>query len=139
MDTQLISMRDLAQRLLTLEAASQTTTDAPLHEAVRVLEKLRSSLSRFAGPDGYSALLGRALALARTDVPSLQTVKVGADGRLEGLEGLFTGADNAGADATTAVITQLLRLLMQFVGEPLTLRLVREAWPDAALGCKRYN
>jgi hypothetical protein len=125
-------MRDLAQRLLALEAASQTAADASLPEAVRVLEKLRSSLSRIAGPDGFTALLRRALALARADVPALRAVQVGADGGLEGLEGLF--ADNAGADAATAITTHLLGLLVTFVGNPLTLRLVSEAWPDADLG-----
>jgi hypothetical protein len=127
-------MRDLAQRLLALEAASQTAADATLsYEAVRVLEKLRSSLSRIAGPDGFTALLRRALALARADVPALSAVQIGADGGLEGLEGLFAGANNAGADAAMAITTHLLGLLVTFVGEPLTLRLVREAWPDASL------
>lgn len=133
MDTPFPSLRDLARRLLALEAASQTATDATLPEAVRVLEKLRSSLSRIAGPEGFTALLRRALALARADVPALDAVQIGPDGRLEGLEELLAGADNAGADAATAITTHLLGLLVTFVGEPLTLRLVREAWPDASL------
>ena len=127
-------MRVLAGRLLALEAANQPAADAPEHEALRVVEKLKSSLTRFGGPDGFAALLGRALALARSDVPALQSVQVGPDGRLEGLEGLFADADPAGAEAVTAITTNLLGLLMIFVGETLTLRLVREAWPDATLG-----
>ena len=124
-------MRALAERLLALEAASQTTADAPQQEALRVLDKLRSALSRFAGQDGFTALLGRALALARAEYPSLQTVNVAKSGRLEGLEALFAGAD--GADAAIAVTAQLLGLLVTFIGEPLMLRLVREAWPEASL------
>ena len=80
------SMRDLARRLLAVEAASQTATDAHVHEAVRVCEKLRISLTRFAGADGFASLLRRALALARAEVPSLQSVTVKPDGSLEGLE-----------------------------------------------------
>jgi hypothetical protein len=128
------SMRDLARRLLALEAASQTATAATLPEAVRVLEKLRNSLSRIAGPGGFTALLRRALALARADVPALHAVQIGPDGGLEGLEALFAGADNVGAEAATTITGHLLGLLMTFVGQDLTLRLVREAWPDAAFG-----
>ena len=136
MDTPFPSMRALAQRLLALEAASPAATDAPLPEAARVIEKLRASLSRFAGLEGFAALLRRALALARVEDPALQAVKVGQDGRLEGLETLFAGADNAGAEATTVIIIQLLGLLNTFVGQAITLRLVREAWPEAALSDK---
>ena len=38
-----------------------------------------------------------------------------------------------GADAAVAIIAHLLGLLVTFIGEPLTLRLVGEAWPDALL------
>ena len=86
-------MRDLARRLL---AASQTASGPHVHEAVVVSEKLRISLTRFAGADGFASLLRRALVLARADVPSLQSVKVGADGRLEGFEEL---AADTGTDA----------------------------------------
>jgi hypothetical protein len=60
---------------------------------------------------------GRCL-LAIAEVPSLQGVKIGADGRLEGLV-----AD----EAALALTANLLGLLVTFVGEPLTLRLVRDA------------
>ena len=122
-------MRDLARRLL---AASQSASDPQVHEAVLVSDKLRISLTRFAGADGFTSLLRRALALARAEVPSLQSVKVGADGRLEGFELLAaqTGMDVAAAAAITA---HLLGLLVTFIGEPLTLALVREAWPDISL------
>ena len=40
---------------------------------------------------------------------------------------------DGGADAPVAIIAHLLGLLMTFIGEPLTLRLVREAWPDVLL------
>jgi hypothetical protein len=30
-------------------------------------------------------------------------------------------------------VAQLLGLLVTFIGEPLTLRLVRDAWPDAPI------
>ena len=125
MDMPSPSVRDLARRLLALEAASPTATDASAHEASQVCAKLQISLIRFSGPDGFSALMRRALALARTDVALLQSVKLTADGRLEGL-------DQVGTDGAIAITAHLLGLLATFIGEPLTLRLVREAWPDAS-------
>ena len=125
-------MRDLAKRLLALEAASPSITDTHAHEALRVFEKLRISLTRFAGPDGFSALLQRALTLARMDVPALQTVTVDAGGRLEGFEEIAADT-NGGVDAATAITAHLLGLLVTFIGESLTLRLVREVWPDVSL------
>lgn len=123
-------MQVLARRLLALEAASQAATDMYTHESVRVFDKLRTSLGRFAGPEGFASLLRRALTLARADVPHLPSIKVQANGSVEGLEQL---ADDGGADAAAAITAHLLGLLVTFVGEPLTLRLVRDAWPDASL------
>ena len=128
MDTPSSSMRDLARQLL---AASQAASGAHVDAVVLVSEKLRLTLTKFAGADGFGSLLRRALVLASADVPSLQSVKVGADGRLEGFEQL--AADAAGAEAAVAITAHLLGLLVTFIGEPLTLRLVGEAWPDTAL------
>ena len=125
-------MRELAQRLVALEAASQSAAGAHVHEAVRVCDKLRISLTRFAGSDGFTSLLGRALALARAEVPSLQTVQVKPDCSLEGL-GVLAVDSNAGPEAAVAITAHLLGLLDTFIGKALTLRLVREAWPDASL------
>jgi hypothetical protein len=128
-------MRELARRLL---AASQTGSDPHMHEAVLVSERLRVSLTKFAGADGFAALLRRALVLAGGEVPSLKSVKIGPDGRLDGLEqlGAGTGAGgerSIGGDAAVAITSHLLGLLVIFIGEPLTLRLVREAFPDTPL------
>lgn len=104
-----------------------------MHEAQRVCEKLQVSLTQFAGEDGFTALLRRALALARADVPAMQAVRLKQDCTLEGIDALAADATNGGADAAVALIAHLLGLLVTFIGEPLTLRLVREAWPDGSL------
>jgi hypothetical protein len=132
MDTPSASTRDLARRLL---AANQTASDAHVDEAVLVSEKLRISLTKFAGVDGFASLLRRALVLASADVPALQSVKIGADGRLEGFEKLAadTGDGAVGGEAAVAITARLLGLLVTFIGEPLTMRLLHESWPDASL------
>ncbi len=133
-------MRGLARRLLAVEAATPTSSGGAIdggarvqHEAVRVCEKLRISLTRLAGADGFASLLGRSLALARVEVPSLNRITVKPDCSMDGLDALAADETDGGARAATALAAHLLGLLVTFIGEPLTLRLVREAWPDASL------
>ena len=130
-------MQGLARRLL-----AAASSEPPLNvaepcapESLRVVEKLRVSLATLVGAGGFASLLGRALVLANRDVPSLQSVKIGADGRLEGFEELATdtGAGALEGEAAVAITTHLLELLVTFIGESLTLWVVRETWPDASL------
>jgi len=95
---------------------------------LRVFERLRICLTQFVGADGFTALMRRSLALARSEVPSLQTAKVNAEGRLEGIEEHTVGAKNI--DAATVITVHLLGLLVTFIGEPLTLRLMCDVLPD---------
>jgi hypothetical protein len=129
MDTPSPSMRDLARRLL---AASQTAADLHVHEAVLVNEKLRITLTQFAGADGFASLLRRALALASAEVPALRSVRVNAAGRLEGFEQLGSNAGNVKGEEAGAITAHLLGLLVTFIGEPLTRKLVRETWPETS-------
>ena len=126
------TIRELARRLLAVEAASQSASDSHAQEAVLVNEKLRISLTRLAGADGFAAILRRALALASTEVSALQSAKVSPDGRLDGLEPLTTHVGSVAGAATVAITAHLLGLLVTFIGEPLTLRLVHEAWPETS-------
>jgi UDP-N-acetylenolpyruvoylglucosamine reductase len=124
-------MRDLARRLLT---SSQSAADSDSQEAVLVNEKLRIALIQVAGADGFTALLRRALALASVEAPALKNATVSADGRLEGLEQLATLPGSVAGAAAVAITAHLLELLVTFIGEHLTLRLVRQAWPNISLG-----
>jgi hypothetical protein len=135
------SMRDLAGRLLTAEAADVPASEPYIHEAVRVCGKLQISLVRFAGPDGFHSLMRRALALARRDFPAVSNITVNTDGSLVGLEKLSSEPQNSGnlsverdvqSEAAIAIIAHLLGLLSTFVGESITLSLVRDAWPVAS-------
>src|SRR4029079_15553211 len=118
MDTPQASMRNLAERLLAVEAANQSATDAHLHEAVRVCEKLRISLTRLAGSDGFVSLLRRALALARAEVPALDRVTVKPDCAMDGLEELVAEATTGVVHGPLAITAHLLGLLVTFIGEP---------------------
>jgi hypothetical protein len=128
MDSSPESIRAWAQRLLAVEVASKSASDAERHEMLEVFEKLRISLTQFIGADGFTALMRRSLALARSEVPSLQTAKVNAEGRLEGIQEHAVRAKNI--EAATVITAHLLGLLVTFIGEPLTHRLMRDAFPD---------
>lgn len=123
------AIRNLTRRLIALEAARADSSGVPSPGPVRVLETLRAPLSRLAGVAGFRSLLSRALALAKAEDASLNPVQVRADGSLEGFAGDRHGA---GEDGGAVVVVHLLGLLVTFIGEPLTLRLVHDAWPDAA-------
>jgi len=127
-------IRDLARRLLALEAAQGRPSEDRADEAVKVCEKLRATLSRLAGVAGFRSLLSRALALAKAEVPPLGAVKVRADGSLEGFDEVERCQDaEAARDAGVVLVAALLGLLVAFIGRSLTLGLVRDAWPDATM------
>ena len=125
--------RHLAQRLLTYEAVAGENSEPAESAAFRVCAKLRRPLITLAGVAGFRSLLSRALTLARAEAPSLSAVQVAADGSLKGLDELEPqiGKEQA-RDEGAILIAQLLGLLLTFVGEGLTLRMVQDVWPEAA-------
>jgi hypothetical protein len=125
--------RYLAQRLLTYEAAAGKNSETTDSAALRVFAKLRQPLITLAGVAGFRSLLSRALALARTEAPSFSAVQVAADGSLQGLDDLEPQIDNDQArEVGVILIAQLVGLLLTFIGEGLTLRMVQDVWPEAA-------
>jgi hypothetical protein len=128
--------RDLAYRLLTYEADAGETSELSESVILRVYEKLRQSLGEFVGVAGFQLLASRALTLAKPEAPSLSEARVTADGSLQGLGEIETQIDmdkDRAADGGIILIARLLGLLRIFLGEALTLRLLRNAWPGEVL------
>ena len=132
-------MRDLAHRLLSYEAGVGKTSEPMESPTLRVYEKLRQSLSAFAGVAAFQSLAFRALTQAKSEAPDLWPLQVAADGSLQGL-GEFEpqidiDKDPAGEflvdDGGIVLIARLLGLLLLFLGEASTLSLLRNAWPGA--------
>ena len=124
------TIQDLARRLLALESRCGATAPTQANPALRVCEKVRLSLVKFVGVDGYRSLVSRALSMARAESPSLKSVQVRSDGTLHGFEGT---TENPDPESTRVVLVHLLGLLVTFIGEPLTVGLIRSAWPDELL------
>jgi len=134
-------MHDLTRRILAVEAACARShakhgneAGTQVDEAVRACAKLQAPLSKFTGLAGFSSLLSRALVLAKAEVPALKVVQVGPDGSLAGFDQIKQDRD-AGelAKGRVVLLAHLLGLLGTFIGESLTLRLARDAWPDASI------
>jgi len=125
-------MRDLAHRLLTYEAGADKSSEPTESLTLRVYEKLRQSLGEFVGVVGFHSLASRALTLARPEAPNLSAARVATDGSLQGLgefETQFDIGTNQAGDGGIILIARLLGLLRIFLGEALTLSLLRNAWP----------
>ncbi len=124
----------LARRLIAFEAARPYSSGARADVAMRVIEELRLHLIKLAGIDGFRALLSRALTLAKAEAASLNMLQVRADGSLEGFEAIEQSEGAAASrQAGIVFVAHLLELLVVFIGEALTLHLVRNAWPDASI------
>ena len=116
-------LRALAEHLVASESALQDTVEADALATCRVCEKLRRPLVTLTGTAGFASLLSRSLTLAKRQAPVLDPVQVRPDGTLEGLVG-------AAAEAHPVLVAYLLKLLITFIGETLTMRLLHDIWPD---------
>ena len=126
------TMRDLAHRLIAYEAGGGKPTESMESSTLRVYEKLRQSLGEFVGAAGFQSLASRALTLARPEVPSLSEARVDLDGTLQGVGKIETQIDmdkDRPSDGEIILIARLLGLLRIFLGEALTLSLLRNSWP----------
>jgi hypothetical protein len=127
-------MAGLAERLIAEEFRAGSSPDTKGRAAFRVCEKLRRSLSVFVGVAGFQSLLARALTLAKAKDPWLAGLQINPDGSFA-----FPAEFDAQLDtpestrAGAALIATFLGLLVIFIGEILTLRLVQDIWPAIPL------
>ena len=127
-------MRDFAERLIVYETRENKSSETKTQAAFLVGEKLRPHLATLMGNVGFRALLSRALALANAEVPWLRAVHVNTGGSFEGLDELGAQVDpDEIFEGCVVLLAQLLGLLVAFIGELLTLRLVRDVWPKLPL------
>jgi hypothetical protein len=127
-------VRDSAERIIAFETRENKSSRTKAPAAFPVSDKLRQHMASIMGTTGFSALLTRALERAQAEVPSLRALQVKADGSLADLDKLEAQADAQElATGRSVLLAELLGLLVVFIGENLTLRLVREVWPQLSL------
>jgi hypothetical protein len=127
-------LRSFARRLIVHGAQDSKPVETNAPSAVPVREKLPRQLEVLIGKAGVQALLSRAHALAIVELPWLRSMHINGDGSLEAEstlrsqllpEQLFEGQE--------VLLAHFLGLLEAFIGVALTMRLVREVYPDLQL------
>ena len=83
------------------------------------------------GNVGFRTLLTRSLSLAAAEAIWLRAVRVSADGTFEGLDPPEGQLDQKMiAVGKVVLLAELFGLLVAFIGESLTLRLLGDIWPE---------
>jgi hypothetical protein len=126
-------IREFAQRLIDHETRSNSSATKTAAACV-VCDKLRPHLATLMGTSGFRVLLSRAMALSNAEASWLRAVRIKTDGSLEGFDEPAAQVDpEEFAEGIVVLVTQLLGLLVAFIGENLTVHLVREVWPKMPL------
>ena len=128
------ALRQLALRALAQRKGSTADAGALAAAAQRAYEDLTRVSAPLIGDVGVNALTGRTLYLAQRQYPWLVQTREPEewDGPFEQIVFCLERQDPAVAtEAAGAVLATLAGLLVTFIGEPLTVQLLRKAWPDA--------
>jgi hypothetical protein len=123
----------LAQWLIGREVSNAGQVLPGPEAAQRACLKFGQRLAVHFTPVGSQALVSRAIHLARTNFPlftehrTARTVEI----LTQRLRESGSGGTSISADAgLSAVFATLIALVMSFIGEDLTLRLLRDVWPE---------
>jgi hypothetical protein len=127
-------LQQAAHRLMKSEVWSRHTSDDVASAAINVYDTLLKNLASLVGPEGSHALFRRSVKLAAARFPCLADVRGAAqvDGSLlKAVAGcLGSQAPDLAKEVSLALLIAYLDLLVTFIGERLTLRLVQDGWPD---------
>jgi hypothetical protein len=125
-------MRALSGRILAHALAGQTEPEAVAAAVEGTVRRLHEEVSSLIGPVGLLALVRRATHLSRREFPWLDQLEVQV-GHVMALQGLTECVRTQGreqvAEGATLLLSHLLELLCNFIGQDLTLRMVRRGWP----------
>lgn len=125
------------QRMLAREAGTGANARAVAAAARRLCERFAEELTPLIGDAGVAAIYARAMHLTQRNVPGLEPVRASAEGDAPFAHLQVSLEQQEPAAATEAAVTLLAtvsELLALFIGESLTNRLLREAWPDDFAG-----
>lgn len=127
------ALRPLSARLLNEALDASVTCSADVLEAAEYsFVELGERLCRLVGPNGYRALVARAIHIAAAEFPLLGAVRPGISppGRLVGWHRRARRSSvHEVRNAAEATLAALLWLLEQFIGPDLTQRVLVEIWP----------
>jgi hypothetical protein len=126
----------LARRLLAAEAGEATSPEALATAGERAYHRLRERLALVLGTNGFDALWARAMRLAQPNFrPADDTAAEESFpthvSRADGLQAAVGGRDSDAIQHNLVVVfASFITLLCTFIGEELSLRFIRQLWPD---------
>jgi hypothetical protein len=126
-------VRRVFRRILTREAGTGALASATAAAASRVCERFAHQLTALIGDAGVAAICARSLYLAQRQFPELASARPFDHGAAPWalLQSFLEQQEPAAAtEVAVAVLATASELLASFIGESLTTRLLREAWPD---------
>ena len=125
------------QRMLAREAGPDATAPEVAAAARHLGERFAQQLNPLIGAGGVAAIVDRSFHLTQRSVPGLAPIRASDrnDGPFALLQRSMEQQDPAAAaEAAIAMLAAIAELLVSFVGESVTARLLREAWPDDFAG-----
>ena len=126
-------LQDFAERLISVGLIAAKSSASKPPAVFTVIEKLRPCLAQVVGHLGFTAVLSRALAIAKADVAWLRAVHVKPDGSLEGLDELEAKVDPQEiAEGRVVLLAEFVSLLVELIGERIVLQLVHQAMPKVS-------
>jgi hypothetical protein len=131
------ALRQLVLKVLAPRGGPAASAEALAAATRRVHDDLARVSAPLIGQVGVDALMGRALHLAQRDYPWLAEPRDPREPESPFAQFVvcLERQDPAVAiDAAVAVFAAFTGLLVTFIGEPLTARLLRKAWPAAFSG-----
>ena len=127
-------LRQLALRVLAQRAGASADVEAVAAAAHAAYDDLTRVSAPLIGQIGVDALTGRAVHLAQREYPWLAQARETMPANAPFAQVMFCLAQQdrvVATEAAGAVFASFTGLLVTFIGEPLTTRLLRKAWPDA--------
>lgn len=137
-----IPITNIVERLSTHLYAFQSCVAAPQANGPRfhVIEELCGKIAAVNGNTSLQALLSRALFAIRSDFPWIRSATASPHGMLEGLEAVQPTPDPEEVmQCELAILGSLIELLRSFLGNGITVQLLRSLWPLASLGSSHGN
>lgn len=120
-------LRIHAQRIIAYEMSRNASSKSTSAAAFVAIGTLGPHFGALMGAAGFRALISRALVLANAEVAWLHNLRVNKDGSFEGLNELEVQVSPEEiANGGIVLLAQLLALLVTFIGEDLTLRLLSD-------------
>src|SRR6266508_2566258 len=123
----------LARQLLAAEAGERTRPEELAAAGERAYLRLRERLAVLLGPTGFDALWARAVHLAQRKFRSDDTTAAEESVPMHGygLHAAVRGREPAvGHHNLVVAFASFITLLFTVIGEELSLRFIRQIWPD---------